>query len=69
MTIIFRSGKAFLPEVIGNGPPDEYECWTGGGKIILHQPGNPNHIPDMDLDINNDGTIQAPFGELKKKGN
>ena len=50
MTIIFRSGKALLPEVIGNGPPDEYECWTGGGKIILHQPGNPNHIPDMDLD-------------------
>jgi hypothetical protein len=69
MTIIFRSGKAFLPEVMGNGPPEEYECWTGGRQIVLHQPGNPNHIPDMQLDINNDGTLQAPFGELKKKGN
>jgi len=63
LTIVFRAGKATL-----SGPlmdPEETECWTGGGKIVLRKPGE----PDMPMDINDDGTIESPFGELKKKGN
>jgi hypothetical protein len=64
-TVTFRSGKATLTDLGGN---DEiFECWTGGDKIYLHQPANPNL--DMPIDINNDGTLQTPFGEIKKKGN
>jgi len=44
---------------------EEVECWTGGGKIYLHKPGEKD---DMVLDINNDGTLDSPMGELKKKG-
>jgi len=66
MTIIFRSGKATLADPTGGG--EEVECWTGGGKIYLHKPGDPAG-QDMPLDINNDGTLDTPFGEIKKKGN
>jgi len=44
------------------------ECWTGGGKIYPHKPRDPAS-QDMPLDINNDGTLDTPFGEIKKKGN
>lgn len=66
MTIIFRSGKATLADPTGGG--EEVECWTGGGKIYLHKSGDPAS-QDMPLDINNDGTLDTPFGEIKKKGN
>lgn len=66
MTIIFRSGKATLADPTGGG--EEMECWTGGGKIYIHKPGGPAS-EDMPLDINNDGTLDTPFGEIKKKGN
>jgi hypothetical protein len=58
-TLVFRSGKATL------GEDDVYECWIGGGKIYLHQPG----VPDIVLDINNDGTLDSLMGEFRKKGN
>ena len=62
--IVFRSGKATM---IDTGSNEEvFECWTGGGKIILHQPGHDNL--DMPIDINDDGTLQTPLGEIKKKG-
>jgi hypothetical protein len=65
LSITFRSGKAIVPGV----PDDEvYECWMGGGRIYLHNPEG-GTIPDMPLDINNDGTLDSPMGELKKKGN
>ena len=67
MTIIFRSGKATLAAPDGSGG-EEMECWTGGGKIYIHKPGDPAS-QDMPLDINNDGTLDTPFGEIKKKGN
>ena len=66
MQITFRSGKA----TVGGGLGDDevFECWLSGEKIILHKPGdNPNL--DMPIDINNDGTLQTPLGEIKKKGN
>lgn len=66
MSIIFRSGKATLTDPTGGG--EEVECWTGGGKIYLHKPGEPAG-QDMPIDINNDGTLDTPFGEIKKKGN
>jgi hypothetical protein len=64
--ITFRSGKAIVNGGIGDD--ETFECWLGGGKIILHEPGkDPN--TDMPLDINDDGTLQTPFGEIKRKGN
>lgn len=63
--ITFRSGKATLTDMGSN--EEVFECWTGGGKIYLHKPTNPNL--DMPIDINNDGTLQTPIGEIKKKGN
>ncbi len=40
----------------------------GAGKIILHTPGG-DPKTDMPLDVNDDGTLQTPFGEIKRKGN
>lgn len=66
MTIVFRSGKATI--TAGLGDDDVLECWTAGDKIILHKPGD-SPEQDMPIDINNDGTLQTPLGEIKKKGN
>ena len=43
-------------------------CLMGGGRVFLHKAGEPAS-QDMPLDINDDGTLQSPFGELKRKGN
>jgi hypothetical protein len=64
-TMTFRSGKATMTDVGGND--EVFECWMSGTKILLHQPGKSNM--DMPVDINNDGTLQTPLGEIKKKGN
>jgi hypothetical protein len=64
-TITFRSGNATMTDNGGND--EKFECWMGGEKIYLHKPGNSNL--DMPIDINNDGTLQTPLGEIKKKGN
>jgi hypothetical protein len=66
MTIVFKSGKAIMKDAIGAND-DELECWMGGGKAYLHRPGESAN-QDMPLDINDDGTLQSPFGELKRKG-
>jgi hypothetical protein len=61
LTIVFRSGKATL-----SGPlmdTETFDCWTGGGKIILHKQGE----EDLPIEINDDGTLDTPLGELKKK--
>jgi hypothetical protein len=63
-TITFRSGKATMTDMGGND--EVFECWTGGEKILLHQPGHANM--DMSIDINDDGTLQTPIGEIRKKG-
>jgi hypothetical protein len=63
LTIEFRSGKATL-----KGPLTDDEvvdCWTTGTKIVLH---NPKESQDLELDLNKDGSIDTPFGEIKKKG-
>jgi hypothetical protein len=64
-TITFRSGKATMTDVGGND--EVFECWMMGEKLLLHQPGRSNL--DMPIDINNDGTLQTPLGEIRKKGN
>jgi hypothetical protein len=62
---VFRSGKALLKAA---GTEDvELECWMGGGKVYLHKPGE-SPKDDMPLDVNDDGTLQSPFGEMKRKG-
>ena len=65
MSILFRSGKAVM-RLPFSQEDDELECWMGGGKVYLHKPGESQ---DMALDINDDGTLQSPLGELKRKGN
>lgn len=65
MTIVFKSGKAIMRAPFSS-EDDELECWMGGGRIYLHKPGESQ---DMPLDINDDGTLQSPLGELKRKGN
>jgi hypothetical protein len=74
-TIMFHSGKATLREpdmVMTNGKlsaqtsEKEAECWTGGGKIYLRWVDGSQY--DFPIDINDDGTIDTPEGELKKKG-
>ena len=64
-TIIFNSGKATVTDPTGQG--EVMECWSDGSKIILHKPGAPDQ--DFPIDINNDGTLDTPLGEIKKKGN
>lgn len=41
------------------------ECWTKDGKLFLTLLGEEG---TMEIDINDDGSLQAPFGELTKKG-
>jgi hypothetical protein len=64
-TVVFRQGKAQL-KTYGDAD-EEYECWTNGKKIILRNPGKPNE--DMPIDINDDGTLDTPMGEIKRKSN
>ena len=66
MTIEFRSGKAIMKDALGDNDT-VLECWTAGEKVYLHKPGDPAS-QDMPIDINDDGTLQTPMGELKKKG-
>jgi hypothetical protein len=58
---VFRSGKATLSGPLMDN--ETFDCWTGGGKIILHKQGE----DDLPIDINDDGTLDTPLGELKKK--
>ncbi|HEX3572621.1 MAG TPA: hypothetical protein VHU44_17515 [Acidobacteriaceae bacterium] len=64
-TVIFNSGKATITDPSGQG--EVMECWTSGSKVLLHKPGASNE--DMPIDINNDGTLDTPLGEIRKKGN
>jgi len=64
--ITFRAGKATING--GLGDDETFECWMGGGKITLHTPGG-DPKTDVPIDINDDGTLQTPFGEIKRKGN
>jgi hypothetical protein len=63
-TIVFKTGKATMIDAGSN--EEHFDCWFGGGKILLHQPGRDNM--DMPIDINDDGTLQTPIGEIKRKG-
>jgi len=63
LNITFHSGAATV-----RGPlvgEEEAECWISGKRLILH---SPKEAEDLSFDINDDGTLDTPFGELKKKG-
>ncbi len=60
---VFRSGKVSVKFPLSD--EETLDCFYGGGKIYLRKPGE----PDLTLDINDDGTIDGPWGEFKKKGN
>ena len=61
-SIVLHSGKA---SVQGD---DEVECWMGAGKIYLHTTGT-RADQDFVMGINNDGSLDTPLGEIRKKGN
>ncbi len=66
VSIEFRSGKA----IIRDDSIPYWECWISGTTIILHVPNEQaSGAQDQKIDINNDGTLETPLGELKKKGN
>ncbi|SPE33031.1 exported hypothetical protein [Burkholderiales bacterium] len=76
VSIVFRSGKATLREpdmVMKDGKlaamfsEKEAECWTGGGKIYLRWLDGSQY--DFPIEINDDGTLDTTYGELKKKSN
>jgi len=58
----FRAGKVTLSLM---GETQSGECWTGGGKVVITLIGEEGA---MELDINDDGSLQSSFGELVKKG-
>lgn len=62
MQMTFRAGKVTLSLM---GENQSGECWTGGGKVVITLPGEEGV---MELDINDDGSLQSAFGELVKKG-
>jgi hypothetical protein len=57
----FRSGKVTISMM---GENQSGDCWFGDGKIFLTMPGEEGA---MELDLNDDGSLQGPMGELKKK--
>lgn len=58
----FRSGKVTMSLM---GENQAGECWTGDGKIFITIAGE---AEAMEIDINDDGTLTSPMGELAKKG-
>jgi hypothetical protein len=64
--IVFRSGQATVTEALSS--PTPYECFMGGGEIVLYKAGS--FTPsEYTLEVNNDGTLQTEIGALKKMGN
>lgn len=65
ITITFRPDKTTVTQF----DTETVECWIGGGTIYIRVPGWPK-VPDMELEINDDGTLDMPlFGTLKKRSN
>jgi hypothetical protein len=62
--LTFRSGKASLQEISGT---TELECWSDGERLYLHKVGETAE-QDIPIEINQDGTLDTPFGEVKRKG-
>jgi hypothetical protein len=62
MQMTFRSGKVTISMM---GDTATGDCWFAEGKLFLTMPGEEGL---MELDLNDDGSLQGPFGELKKKG-
>jgi len=67
LRIVFRSGQATVTDAL-LGRPMAYECFAGGGEIVLYKAGS--FTPsEYTLEVNNDGTLQTDIGALKKMGN
>jgi hypothetical protein len=64
VSIVFRGGTATLTDPGGDG--EQMECWISGKSLLLHDPQLGN--ADLPIDINDDGTLETPFGEIRKKG-
>ncbi len=62
MGMVFRAGRVTLRE--GGQAAGEGRCWTGKGRIVLRLDGEEQ---DMEIEINDDGTLQTPLGEMRKR--
>jgi hypothetical protein len=60
-SMTFRSGKVTMTMM---GSTESGECWIGDGKLFVTMPGEENA---MEIEINDDGTLLTPLGELTKK--
>jgi len=63
----------FIPDLVFGfvgiptlGGDIEYEYFTGSREIVLYKAGS--FTPYDTYELNNDGSIQTPFGEIKKRG-
>jgi hypothetical protein len=65
--IVFRGGKATMSDPLGAS--EQFECFTGDGKILFFKAGESKPVDYMTLLPNNDGTLQSDLGPLKKMGN
>ncbi|HLJ39179.1 MAG TPA: hypothetical protein VKT54_12305 [Steroidobacteraceae bacterium] len=75
LSIRFQSGKAIVrqPDMVmkdgklaSMSSEREADCWYGGGKIYLRWlNGDSDEFP---IDVNDDGTLDTQYGELRKKG-
>jgi hypothetical protein len=63
-TVQFHAGEATMTDPSGQG--EKLECWISGKKVILRKAGAPQE--DMPININDDGTLDTPLGEIKRKG-
>lgn len=62
MGLVFRSGSVTMREMgqdTGKG-----QCFTGNGRIIIRLEGEEEELV---IEINDDGTLQTPLGEMKKR--
>jgi hypothetical protein len=60
MQMTFRSGKVTISMA---GENQAGECWFGNGKIYVSIPGEDGI---MELDLNDDGSLQGPLGVEKE---
>ena len=61
-SVSFKSGKAYVT-MLGNTEVCEYE--TKGDKIMVHVKGR--GTPDVVFTRNDDGTIDGPLGNMKRR--
>ena len=65
VTLLIRGAEATMLDMIGGR--QQLQCWTNGKQLLLREAGRPEN--DMNVDVNNDGSLQIPiWGTLHRRG-